>query len=134
MRVEIGPKDIEKGTVGVARRDQPGKQGKSFVPQEGLRQRLKSLLAEIQQALYDRALLFREEHTYQASNYDELKQGVEKGFVHAYWAGTREDEDKIQDETGATIRLLPLNQPGTPGKCVYSGKPAQKIAVFARAY
>ncbi len=79
-------------------------------------------------------MLFRKEHTFQASNYDELKQGVEKGFVHAYWAGTREDEDKIQDETGATIRLLPLNQPGTPGKCVYSGKPAQKIAVFARAY
>jgi len=134
VRVEIGPKDIEKGTVGLARRDQPGKQGKSFVPQEGLKQRLESLLAEIQQALYDRALRFREEHTYQASNYDELKQGVEKGFVHAYWAGTREDEDKIQDETGATIRLLPLDQPGTPGKCVYSGKPAQKIAVFARAY
>jgi prolyl-tRNA synthetase len=134
VRVEIGPKDIEKGTVGLARRDQPGKQGKSFVPQEGLKQRLESLLAEIQQALYYRALRFREEHTYQASNYDELKQGVEKGFVHAYWAGTREDEDKIQDETGATIRLLPLDQPGTPGKCVYSGKPAQKIAVFARAY
>jgi prolyl-tRNA synthetase len=134
VRVEIGPKDIEKRTVGIARRDQPGKQGKSFVSQEGLKQRLESLLAEIQLALYDRALRFREEHTYQASNYDELKQGVEKGFVHAYWAGTREDEDKIQDETGATIRLLPLDQTGTAGKCVYSGKPAQKIAVFARAY
>lgn len=134
VRVEIGPKDIEKGTVGVARRDRPGKQGKSFVPQDGLKQRLESLLAEIQQALYDRALRFREEHTFQASNYDELKHGVEKGFVHAYWAGTREDEDKIQDETGATIRLLPLDQPGTPGKCVYCGKPARKIAVFARAY
>jgi len=134
VRVEIGPKDIEKGTVGIARRDQPGKQGKSFVPQEGLKQWLESLLTEIQQALYDRALLFRKEHTFQASNYYELKQGVEKGFVHAYWAGTREDEDKIQDETGATIRLLPLDQPGTQGKCVYTGKPAQKIAVFARAY
>jgi prolyl-tRNA synthetase len=134
VRVEIGPKDIEKGTVGVARRDQPGKQGKSFVPQDGLRQRLESLLAEIQQALYDRALRFREEHTYEASNYDELKQGVEKGFVRGYWAGTREDEDKIQDETGATIRVLPLDQPATAGKCVYTGKPAQKIAIFARAY
>jgi prolyl-tRNA synthetase len=134
VRVEIGPKDIEKGTVGVARRDQPGKQGKSFVPQEGLKQKLESLLAEIQQALYDRAFRFREQHTYEASNYDELKQGVEKGFVRGYWGGTREDEDKIQDETGATIRVLPLDQPGTAGKCVYTGKPAQKIAVFARAY
>jgi prolyl-tRNA synthetase len=134
VRVEIGPKDIEKGTVGVARRDLPGKQGKSFVPQEGLKRKLDSLLAEIQQALYDRALRFREEHTYEASTYDELKQGVEKGFVRGYWAGTREDEDNIQDETGATIRVLPLNQPGKPGKCVYTGKPAEKIAVFARAY
>ena len=134
VRVEIGPKDIEKGTVGVARRDLPGKQGKSFVPQEGLKQKLESLLAEIQQALYDRALRFREEHTYEASTYDELRQGVEKGFVRGYWAGTREDEDKIQDETGATIRVLPLDQPSKPGKCVYTGKPAEKIAVFARAY
>src|SRR5438105_3026257 len=66
VRVEIGPKDIEKGTVGIARRDQPGKQGKSFVPQEGLKQWLESLLTEIQQALYDRALLFRKEQTFQA--------------------------------------------------------------------
>ena len=95
---------------------------------------MESLLTEIQQALYDRAFRFREEHTYEASNYDELKQGVEKGFVRGYWAGTREDEDKIQDETGATIRVLPLDQPATAGKCVYTGKPAQKIAVFARAY
>src|SRR5947208_13900479 len=131
LRVAIGPKDNEKGTVGIARRDQPGKQGKSFVPQEGLKQRLESLLAEIQQALYDRALLFRKEHTFQASNYDELKQGAEKGFVHAYWAGTREDEDKIKDETRATIRLLPLDHPRTPGKDVYTVKPAPNVAVSA---
>src|SRR5213079_1418137 len=83
--------------------------GQVFCTAGGPQAAAESLLTEIQQALYDRALLFREEHTYQASNYDELKQGVEKGFVHAYWAGTREDEDKIQDETGATIRLLPLD-------------------------
>ena len=134
VRVEIGPKDIEKGTVGIARRDVPGKQGKSFVPQESLRQRLESLLMVSQKALYDRALRFREEHTYEASTYDELKHSVEKGFVRAYWAGTRQDEDKIQDETGATIRVLPLDQPGKTGKCVYTGKPAKQIALFAHAY
>jgi prolyl-tRNA synthetase len=63
-----------------------------------------------------------------------LKQAVEKGFVRAYWAGSREDEEKIQDETGATIRVIPLDQSGTPGKCVYTGKDAEKIAIFARAY
>jgi len=134
VRVEIGPKDIDKGTVGVARRDVPEKQGKSFIPQQGLTEHLEGLLTSIQQALYDRALKFREEHTYEASSYDELKERVEKGFVRAYWAGSRQDEEKIQEETGATIRVIPLEQPGTSGKCVYTGKEASQIAVFARAY
>jgi prolyl-tRNA synthetase len=134
VRMEIGPKDIDKGTVALARRDRPGKEGKSFVPQEGLTLRLQQLLTEIQQSLYDRALRFRQEHTYDASDYSELKSAVEKGFVRAYWAGSREDEEKIQDETGATIRVIPLDQSGTQGKCVYTGKKAEKVAIFARAY
>jgi prolyl-tRNA synthetase len=136
LRVEIGPKDIEKGSVAVARRDKPGREGKSFLSQEGLLPKIELLLAEIQQALYDRALHFREEHTYSASNYEELKQGVEKGFVRCYWAGSRQDEERIHEETGATIRVLPLDDPGKgkPGKCVYTGKETERIAVFARAY
>ncbi len=136
IRVEVGPKDVEKGSVAVARRDKPGREGKSVLPQEGLLDRLASLLDQIQQALYDRALRFREEHTYTASDYGELKQGVEKGFVHCWWAGTREDEEKIQDETGATIRVILLDQaqPGGSGKCVYTGKESNRQAVFARAY
>jgi prolyl-tRNA synthetase len=134
VRMEIGPKDIDKNSVALARRDRPGKEGKSLVPQDGLTQRLQQLLDEIQQSLYDRALRFREEHTYEASDYTQLKQAVEKGFVRAYWAGSQKDEEKIQDETGATIRVIPLDQSGTPGKCVYTGKDAEKIAIFARAY
>jgi prolyl-tRNA synthetase len=134
VRLEIGPKDIDQSTVAVARRDRPGKEGKSFVPQDGLTRRLQQLLDEIQQSLYDRALRFREEHTYEASDYTQLKQGVEKGFVRAYWAGSRKDEEKIQDETGATIRVIPLDQSVTRGNCVYTGKDAEKIAIFARAY
>jgi prolyl-tRNA synthetase len=134
IRVEIGPKDVEKGSAAVARRDRPGREGKAFLPQEGLAEKLVLLLGEIQQALYDRALKFREEHTFTANNYEELKQGVEKGFVRAYWAGTRQDEEKIQEETGATIRVLPMDQPGVAGKCVYTGKEAAKVAIFARAY
>jgi prolyl-tRNA synthetase len=134
IRVEIGPKDIEKGSVAIARRDQPGREGKSFVPQDGLTDRLTALLEEIQQALYRRALTFREEHTADVATYDELKQQVERGFARCYWAGTTEDEKRIQEETRATIRCIPLDQPQQPGRCVYTGKETTQQVIFARAY
>lgn len=134
VRVEVGPKDVEKNSVAIARRDIPGKAGKSFVPQAGLTERLEALLVEIQQALFDRALAFREERTAWVSNYDELKQQIEHGFARAYWAGTTEDEKRIQDECRATIRCIPLDQPGSSGKCVYTGKETDQMVVFARAY
>jgi prolyl-tRNA synthetase len=134
VRVEVGPKDVEKGTVAVARRDIPGRAGKAFVAQEGLTEHLEGLLAEIQQALYDRALKFREEHTFGANNYEELKQGIEKGFVRCYWAGTTDDEKRVQEETRATIRCIPLDQPGVAGTCVYTGKETTQQVLFARAY
>ncbi len=134
VRVEIGPKDIDPATVGVARRDVPGKPGKSLVPQQGLAHHLEDLLANIQQSLYDRALKFRDAHTYEAANYEELRERVEQGFVRAYWAGTRQDEETIQEETGATIRVIPLDQPASAGKCVYTGRDSTRIAIFARAY
>jgi len=143
LRVEVGPKDVEKQRVAVARRVQPvseqagasGQKGpKQFLPQAGLTAQLEALLAEIQQSLFDRALRFRQEHTYEARNYEELKQGIENGFVRAWWAGSRKDEEKIQKETKATIRVLLLDQPNGTGNCVYTGKEANRIAVFARAY
>jgi prolyl-tRNA synthetase len=134
IRVEIGPKDIEKGSVAIARRDQPGREGKSFVPQDGLTDRLTALLEEIQQALYRRALTFREDHTADVATYDELKQQVERGFARCYWAGTTEDEKRIQEETRATIRCIPLDQPQQAGRCVYTGKETTQQVIFARAY
>jgi len=134
IRVEIGPKDIEKGSVAIARRDQPGREGKSFVPQDGLTDRLTALLEEIQQALYQRALTFREDHTADVATYDELKQQVERGFARCYWAGTTEDEKRIQEETRATIRCIPLDQPQQAGRCVYTGKETSQQVIFARAY
>lgn len=134
IRVEIGPKDIEKGSVAIARRDQPGREGKSLVPQDGLTDRLVALLADIQQALYQRALTFREEHTADVTTYDELKQQVERGFARCYWAGTTEDEKRIQEETRATIRCIPLDQPQQAGHCVYTGKETSQQVIFARAY
>ena len=134
VRVEVGPKDVEKGSVAIARRDIPGRAGKSFVSQEGLTERIESLLAEIQQGLFDRALAFREERTAWVSSYDELKQQIERGFARCYWAGSTEDEKRIQDEVRATIRCIPLEQPGTSGICVYTGKESNQVVVFARAY
>jgi prolyl-tRNA synthetase len=134
VRVEVGPKDVEKGSVAVARRDVPGKAGKAFVPQAGLAEHLERLLAEIQQALFDRALRFREDRTANVASYDELKQQIERGFARAYWAGTNEDEKRIQDEIRATIRCIPLDQPGVAGKCVLTGKQTQQQVIFARAY
>ena len=134
VRVEVGPKDVEKGSVALARRDMPGKAGKAFVPQAGLTERIEALLVEIQQALFDRALRFREEHTADVTTYDELKQQVERGFARAYWAGSTDDEARIQDETKATIRCIPADQPGTSGRCVYTGKETSQLVIFARAY
>jgi len=134
VRVEVGPRDVEKGSVAVARRDVPGKAGKAFVPQAGLTEHLEALLAEIQQNLYDRALTFRNDHTADVQTYDELKQQIERGFARCYWAGTTDDEKRIQDEIRATIRCIPLDQPDIGGTCVYTGKPATQLVIFGRAY
>lgn len=134
VRVEVGPKDVAKGTVAVARRDVPGKAGKEFVPQVGLTEHLTGLLADIQQNLYQRALQFREEHTYQVRTYDELREAIETGFAVAYWAGSIEDEKRIQDELKATTRVIPFEQPDTAGRCVVTGQETTQQVIFARAY
>jgi prolyl-tRNA synthetase len=134
VRVEIGPKDVEKTSVAIARRDMPGKTGKAMVPQAGLTEHIEALLDTIQQALFDRALAFREARTADVRSYDELKQQIERGFARAYWAGTTEDEKRIQEETRATIRCIPLQQPDRPGRCVYTGAETGRQVLFARAY
>ena len=141
LRVEVGPKDVQKQSVALAQRvvldgsvPEGGRKPKQFVPQAGLTEHVEKLLEQIQQGMFQRALKFREEHTYDVKDYEELKQAIEKGFARCWWAGSREDEEKIQEETKATIRVLPNDQPGGTGKCVYTGKPADKIAIFAKAY
>ena len=134
VRVEIGPKDIEKNSAAVARRDRPGKAGKSFVDQAGLTEHIESLLAEIQQALYDRAKEFRDTHTYTAETYDEFKTQVQLGFVRAYFDGDRKDEDRIQDETKSTVRCIPFDQPDVEGKCFLTGRSTKRVCIFAKSY
>src|SRR5262245_34311982 len=136
VRVEIGPKDIEKNACVLARRDEPTKEGKIMgVPLDGAVKRIDGLLREIQPSLYNRAKARRDSTFRTANTYDEFKEMIEApGFIWAHWDGTRATEDKIQEETKATIRVIPFDGPKEPGKCIVTGKPSERRVVFARAY
>lgn len=136
VRVEIGPKDLDKSACAVARRDVPGKEGKQFgVALTGAADHIDKLLREIQQSLFNKAKAYRDATTRTANSYDEFKKLIEEpGFVLAHWDGTRETEDKIQEETKATIRCIPFDGDPTPGACMVTGQPSAKRVVFARAY
>ena len=137
LRIEIGPRDVEQNAVVFARRDIPGKEGKTFgVSVDGLVQATKDMLATIQASMLARATAFRETNTRTASSYDEFKQILEGpgGFIRVHWAGTGEDEDLIKEETKATIRCFPLEKPEGEGVCFYTGKRTDRVAIFARAY
>jgi len=134
LRIEIGPKDIAKGTVVLARRDKPGKEGKSFVPREGLAGAVSETLTEIQKSLYERALNFRTANTADPKDYAEFKQAVEKGFAYSFWCGGGECEKRIKEDTKATLRCIPLKQTGETGNCICCGKPAGEKAYFSKAY
>ena len=133
-RIEIGPRDIAKGSVALARRDVPGRDGKQFVSQQGLPATTAALLDEIHNALYEKALAFREAHTSVLSTYGEFREAVKDGFARVWWDGTTEDELRIKEETRATIRCFPLDQPEDTGACFYTGQEAKRIAIFGRAY
>ena len=134
LRIEIGPKDVAKGTVVLARRDKPGKEGKSFVPREGLTTAVAETLVAIQKSLFERALNFRVSNTADPQNYEEFKKAVEKGFAYSFWCGSAECEKNIKEETKATLRCIPLEQTGETGTCIFCGQPAREKAYFAKAY
>ena len=133
VRIAIGPKDLEKGTVEVARRDTLEKE---FLQQADVATKIEHLLEQIQANLYQKALDFREENTNMANTWDEFVDLIENkaGFVLAHWDGTPETEEKIKELTKATIRCIPLNRKVEQGKCVYTGNPSKGRVVFARAY
>ncbi len=132
VRIEIGPRDVASERVTLARRDRAGE--KETVPLAGLAERLPALLEDIQRSLLERARRFREEHTAYPQDYAELVQAVERGFAWAWWCGSGECEAKVKEETRATTRCIPLQQPGGTGRCVVCGAEASRQAVFARAY
>ena len=134
LRIELGPKDAQKDQAVLVRRDLPRGQNKSIVPLAKLLPEVQNLLDAIQSNLYDQALRFREENTCNVGTYDELREAVGKGFAVAYWCGSADCEAKIKADTKATIRCIPLEQDGEPGRCVYCDNEASEKAVFARAF
>ncbi|MCC4212439.1 proline--tRNA ligase [Leeuwenhoekiella parthenopeia] len=133
LRIAIGPRDLEKRTVELARRDTLSKE---VVSKDAIVDRVQALLAEMQTALFDKALKFRDSHITEVETYDEFKDILENktGFVSAFWDGTSETEEQIKNETKATIRCIPLDYKEESGTCVYSGKPASRRVLFAKAY
>ncbi|NMB36718.1 MAG: proline--tRNA ligase, partial [Bacteroidales bacterium] len=134
VRIVIGPRDLAAGVVELARRDTLTKES---VPQEGLVQHVVSLMDEIQENIYAKAMKFREDNTTKVDTWEEFKEKIEEGgFLLCHWDGTAETEAKIKEETKATIRCIPLDSfvCKEEGKCIYSGKSSSERVLFARAY
>tara|TARA_B110000037_G_scaffold13050_1_gene13755 strand:- start:185 stop:1663 length:1479 start_codon:yes stop_codon:yes gene_type:complete len=133
LRIAIGPKDLESGTVELARRDTLTKQ---VVTLESLTDTVKTLITEIQNSLFQKALDFRADHITKVETFDEFKAVLEEktGFISAHWDGSIETEDKIKDLTKATIRCIPIDSELEDGVCVFSGKPSKQRVLFAKAY
>jgi len=134
VRVEIGPKDVEKNSVALARRDRPGREGKTFVSQSDLAATVSGLLEEIQAALLKRATEFRDANIHEPRDYEDLKRIVADGWAFAYWCESAECETKVKEDTKATTRNIPVNQPDVEGTCIVCGKPSKRKVYFARSY
>ena len=133
VRVAIGARDLENGTVELARRDT---QTKETVQQDGLANTIEQLLVDIQANIYNKALNFRASHTTEVNSYEEFKEVLEgkAGFISCHWDGTVETEKRVKEETKATIRCIPLDAKDEEGVCIFTGKPSTKRVLFAKAY
>ena len=133
VRIAIGPRDIENGTVEVARRDTLQKE---ICPIADIETQIVNLLDDIQNNLYNKALNFREGNTRKADTWEEFNRILDEegGFILAHWDGTPETEEAIKEKTKATIRCIPFDAPEEEGKCIFSGKPSKRRVVFARSY
>ncbi|WP_055445160.1 proline--tRNA ligase [Lacinutrix himadriensis] len=133
LRIAIGPKDLENGTVEIARRDTKTKE---VIAIDNLTSTVETLLEEIQNSLYKKALDFRDSHITEVDNFDDFKEILNNkgGFISAHWDGTTETEDKIQELTKATIRCIPMDTKEEDGKCVFTGNPSKRRVLFAKAY
>jgi prolyl-tRNA synthetase len=133
VRITLGARDLENNIVEIARRDTKEKR---TIPLEGMATYIADLLNEIQQNMYNKALLYRDEHITPANSWDEFEKLLDEkaGFISAHWDGTAETEEVIKDKTKATIRCIPLDNLLEDGKCILTGKPSIQRVLFARAY
>ena len=133
VRLAIGPRDMENGTLEIARRDTLEKKIITF---DEAPIYIENLLKQIQTDMFDKALSFRDSHITEVHNFDSFQDVLENkgGFIAAHWDGTSETEEKIKELTKATIRCIPLNSDNETGVCVFSGKPSQQKVLFAKAY
>ena len=139
VRVEVGPKDVAKDACVVARRDRPGKEGKEFdvstVEPTSLVAKIRGTLDDVQASYLAQAKAFRDANIVDVSTYEELVAAVEAGkWARGGWEGSDEDEKRVKEETGATIRCFPFEQPAGPHKCIMSGAPAKEVCIFAKSY
>lgn len=133
VRIAIGPKDLEKGTVELARRDTLSKE---FIAQDKVVETVKNLMTEIQDSLFEKAKRFRDDHITKVDSFEDFKKTLKEkgGFISAHWDGTAETEEKIKKMTKATIRCIPLDAEKEAGKCILTGKPSTQRVLFAKAY
>jgi prolyl-tRNA synthetase len=133
IRLAIGPRDLENNTIEVVRRDELTKETISI---DKVYEHIPALLENIQQNIFNKALNFRKENTFYVDSWEAFLKVLDNqgGFIMAHWDGTKETEEKIKEETKATIRCIPFDSPEEQGKCVYSGKPSNRRVLFARSY
>ncbi|KHN03671.1 Proline--tRNA ligase [Glycine soja] len=138
LRIEIGPRDVASGSVVISRRDIPGKQGKVFgisMEPSNLEAYVKDKLDEIQSSLLERAIAFRDSNIVDVNTYDDLKAAISQGkWARGPWSASDEDELKVKEETGATIRCFPFEQPQGVKTCLMTGNPAEEVAIFSKSY
>ncbi|MCY4525873.1 MAG: His/Gly/Thr/Pro-type tRNA ligase C-terminal domain-containing protein, partial [Anaerolineaceae bacterium] len=135
LRLELGPRDVANDSVVLARRDVPGREGKTSIARAGLTQAVVEHLQAIQENMLASATSFREANIHDARDYAELREVIDAGgWARGYWAGDDDDERRVKDETGATIRCFPFDQAGDRGACLLTGAGDGEIALFARAY
>lgn len=135
VRLEIGPKDVQNDKAVLARRDILGRDGKQFIAQAGIVAAVRDLLTDIHNNMLAQATEFREQNTHEISTYEQF-QGViaDGGWAVGWWAGSDDDERRLKDETGATLRCFPLDQPDGAGQCFFTGAAAERVAIFSKAY
>jgi len=134
LRIEIGPKDVEKESVALARRDVLGRAGKSFVSQDNLAATVTDMLTDIQASMLKQATEFRDANIHDPRDYEELKEVVKDGWAFSWWCGSKECEARVKEDTKATTRVIPFDQPEGTGNCIVCGETAEKKVYFAKAY